>query len=1069
MADTDDHYLIRAALMGAFDPRTLLGPEGAADVARLRELAAVATEVPVAVRTPFSPDAPVEVRWLWRLTPDGQREGLAQLPEGKARAEVLKGLPPAGGDAMAEALRLVLKGGRSAPPIARRRRAAPKAEDLPELLRLMQAVELLRSAGVKLEGWAADEDLPKWLSRVTVRADKRAASAQILPWKLLGRRAELAALRRFAVEGEVLTPPFVGVDVNQTPVPVAPPTVILSGLGGSGKSALLEALRRRLARDKSILQVIFDLDLPGLRAGHRVALTQELLRQIGQARPELEDRLSQVRQTLRGGVAMTTEGVDPSREASAVYASLTDLNRLLSEEGKDEPIRLVLIFDTFEEALILGPDRVRLIADWIGLVSQHRLTPQVIVSGREASSLTRIPLPGLMVQGVLMLGDLSPAGGRALLRDQFGTRGVEATDLVPGLVAAFGADPLTLMILARFAEGVRKEGGDVRKALTDLARGEASEVRERLDGEMRQTFLMSRILNRLPSKELEDLASPGLVLRQVTPVLIREVLKPGLTLEEAEALFDKLADMVWLVQLKSETERVATHIPALRRRMLPQLLHGETAKAVLAAAVDWFEARAAEGDAGAGLEAMYYRALGDPASLPRDPVLLRQLADHLGPATADLGFAQDLFRAAQGQVVSQETVEALDRGVAQKGARDRRRKYQLSEGLESAVVEEAAAAGEIGGAADSEAGAEAMPADLVSARFAALELAAVAAEAPRLVKALLSVLSAGYVELIKTSQPMTSEDMQALSAAALQAATACFAPEVGPEPRAALQVSVQEYLADPEMRELLADRYASLIRQSPQLWPARQVLVIVLALAAPDALRGLGETVTEAVRGMARVSHSPYGWRALRVSGPFREGDAVKGMALAYLATEVFPLVVSSVIQTEDTAAQKEESDVSQAFRTILNGQGQVSISDHNRIEAILYRQEVTLQDKLPLLAGLPGSVPGRLPEFHGAFRSLLGKGDIPVAAMQEAVSLVARFVPWWPRELRADAFAEVPFSPTLISSLIDTADRCGRLPDLAKALAWQQGVPPACARLSALIDAAVAHYRAVAGVATGA
>lgn len=1071
MAEAEGHYLTRAALMGTFDPRALLGTGATPDTDRLRALAAASAEVPVPVRTPFSPDAPVTVRWLWRLTPDGQRSGLALLPTGKARAELLKGLPPTGGDAMAEALRLVLKGGKRAPAIAQRK-SVPRGEDLPELLRLMQAVELLRSAGVVLEGWAADEDLPKRLSRVAVRADKRAASVQILPWKLHGRRVELAALRRFAVEGEVRTPPFVRVDVNQTPAPGAPPTVILSGLGGSGKSALLEALRRRLARDKSILQVTFDLDLPGLRAGHRVALTQELLRQVGQARPALEDRLSQIRQTLRGGVATTTEGSDPSREASAVHASLADLNRLLSEEGQAEPIRLVLIFDTFEEALILGPDQVGLIADWIGLVSQQRLRPQVIVSGREASSLAG--MPGLFVQGVLMLGDLSPAGGRALLRDQFEVRGVTAADLVPTLVAAFGADPLTLMILARFAEGVRKEGGDVRKALTDLASGDASEARVRLDGEMRQTFLMSRILNRLPTTELAALASPGLVLRQVTPVLILEVLagpcklKDVLTLKKAEELFDKLDDMVWLVQRTSETERVAVHVPALRRRMLPQLLQGETAKAVLAAAVGWYEARAAAGEAGAGLEAMYYRALGDPATLPRDPELLRQLADHLGSATADLGFAQDLFRAARGGVVSQETVEALGTGVAQKGARAKRRKYQMSEGLESSVVAEAEAAGESAGTA-TDAGAEAMSADLVSARFAALELQVVAAEAPRLVTALLSVLSAGYVELIKTSQPMTSEDLQGLSAAALQAATACLAPEVGPGPRAALQVSVQEWLAEPEMQESLVYRYAGLIRQSPQLWPARQMLLIVLSLASPDALRGLGETVTEAARSMARVSHSPYGWRALRVAGSLRDGDAVKGMALAYLATEVLPLVASSVIQTEDTAAQKQESDVSQAFRTILNGQGQVSISDHNRIEAILYRQEVTLQEKLPLVAGLPGSVPGRLPEFHGAFRSLLGKGDVPAAAMQEAVSSVARFVPWWPAELRASAFAEVPFSPTLISSLIDTADRCGRLPDLAAALARQHDVPPSCARLAALIDAAVAHYRRVAGVGAGA
>lgn len=1066
-AGQDD--LTRAALLGAFDPNQLI-PDGAPDkVARLRKLAAVATEVPVSIRTPFSADAPVEVRWMWRLTPDGQRAGLAQLPEGKARSAFLKGLPSSGGDRMAEALRMLLVGGKRAPAIVGRRKRAARAEDLPQLLHLLQAVELLVSAGVRLEGWAADPDLPKWLSRVTVGADKDAASAQILPWKLHGRRSELAALRGFAAEGEVKVPPFVRVEMNQTPGPNAPSTVILSGLGGSGKSALLEALRRRLARDRSILQVTFDLDQPALRAGHRVALTQELLRQIGQARPDLDDRLSSIRQTLRGGVAMTTGGVDPSREASAVYASLTDLNALLMAEGQDEAIRLVLIFDTFEEALILGPDRVRLIADWIGLVGEHRLSPRVILSGREASTLTQMPLPGLDLQGTILLGDLTPAGGRALLRGQFKRRGIAAEDLVPRLVAVFGADPLTLMMLARFAEGIAKSGGDSRGALTELAKGETSEVRDRLDGEMRQSFLMSRIVNRLPTKEMEALASPGLVLRQVTPVLIREVLagpcklKEGLTLAEAEVLFDKLDDMVWLVQRPAGEDRVVVHVPALRRRMLPQLLKGETAKAVLEAAVSWYEARVKAGEAGAEYEVMYYRALGDPATLPSDPALLRRLADHLGPSVADLDFAQERFRDAIGRVVSRATVDTLDSGAVRKGARERRRKFQLSEGLESAVVEEAVAAGEIGGAEGADAAGGPMPVELVSARFAALDLQPVATEAPRLVRRLLD----GIIAPAIGSGPaeMTSEGLQDLSVAALQTATACLAPEVGAGPRAELGAAVQDWLQNGQQRAMLMESYGGVLQQSPQLWPAWMSGVLVLSLSGGAALASLGEAIPEAVRGMARSSHSPYAWRALRLMGALPEGTEVKGMALAYLAPEVLPLVSASVIKPTEAVQEKADSDVSQAFRSILSAQGRVSISDHNRIEAILYRQDVTLQERLPLLAGLPGSVPGRLPEFHGAFRLLLGTGEVPAAAMQQAVSVVARFVPWWPRELGPSAFGETPFSPTLISSLIDTADRCGRLPDLAAELAQHEGSPGACGRLSALIAATVAHYRQVAGI----
>ncbi|MFN5999257.1 MAG: AAA family ATPase [Paracoccaceae bacterium] len=1036
--------LTKAALLGAFDPRDLVDPAAADGDARLRALAKVATEVQVGDR------------WLWTLTPDARRAGLAQLPGPKARDAVLQALPASTGDALAEALSQVLRGGGAPPLVARLRRAAPKGKDLPKLLQLLQAVDLLRSAGVALEGWAAAPDIDRSLRRVTVQADKAAESLQILPRKLHGRQRELKALLDFAQTGAVKSPPVLAATDQPPAGATAPPTVILSGLGGSGKSTLLEALRRRLAKDRSILQVTFDLDEPALRAGHRVALTQELLRQIGEARPELDARLSALRTTLRGAIALMTEGSDPSREASAVVSSLADLNAILMEGGKGEPISLILVFDTFEEAVALGEGRVRLIADWIGLVGAHRLTPRVILSGREAATLAEEPLPGLAVLGSVLLGDLGVQAGRALLRDRFEVTGVEAPDLVPKLVETFGSDALTLMMLARFAASLGKTGKALRKDLAALAEDEGSDVREKLDGEMRQTFLFSRILNRLPKPELQALASPGLVLRQVTPRLILEVLAgpcglpETLTLVDAEALFKDLAAMAWLVRKEPGAAPVVEHVPALRRRMLPQVLKDEKAKAVVAAAADWYAARAAEGDATAGLEAMYYRALGDPDTLTSDPEVLRALADHLGPAMGDLAFARDRIRDAEGKVVSHAAVESLKGADVQKRARDRRRKFQLSEGMESAVVAEAAGA-------EPEAGEWVAP-DLVTASFAALETASVASAAPRLVRLLLDSLT-NAVSPGGGSAVMTSDDLQGLSVAVLQAATACLAPEAGPDARGALRGAVQDWLADPARREALVASYASALQQSTQLWPAKLAAVLVLSMTDPEALARLGEPVAMAVREMAKASHSPLAWRALRLVGPLTEDAAVKGIALAYLAPEVLVFVSDSM----DRHAPGEVADL---FKTIRSPAAPVSISDHNRADAALYRTEVPLTDKLALLAKLPGAVPGRLPEFHGTFRVLLGSPDLRPAQVREAVMIVARYVPWWPKELGPEAFAEAPFSPTLISSLIDTADRCGRLPDLAAALARQKDASLSAIRLSALIEAAVAHYRSASGVA---
>jgi hypothetical protein len=1032
--------LTRAALLGAFDPRVLIETGAADGAARLRALATVATEVQVGPR------------WLWSLTPDARREGLARLPGPKARADLLGGLPEALGDPVASALCKVLSGGRVPPEVARLRRGEPKGEDLPELLHLLQAVELLRSAGVTLDGWAAEPDLARRLSRVTVQAYKAAAGDTILPGKLRGRTRELKAFHDFARSGQAEIPPFAPTDAGTASRPDAPPTVILSGLGGSGKSTLLEALRRRLARDASMLVVTFDLDEPALRAGHRVSLTQELFRQIGQERPALDGRMSALRQSLRDRVATTGDGSDPDKEASAVFSVLSELNTLLLAEGGAGPIRLVILFDTFEEALNLGPDRVALIADWIGLVSAQRLSPRVILSGREADSLASTPLTGLAVQGSILLGELGVQAGRALLRDRFRDGKVDALDLVPKLVETFGSDPLTLLMLARFARNSGKKGNALRKELTELASGEASSARDRLDAEMRQTFLFSRILNRLPPGPLQALASPGLVLRQITPQLIVDVLaKPcglgeDLPLAEAEELFDKLAKMVWLV--KPVGDRVVEHRPDLRRRMLPQVLKGPTALAVVDAAVTWFSARAAEGDAEARLESIYYDALRNPGSLPDDPVTLRDLADHLGSAVGDLGFARDRFRDAMGDVVSREAVTRLFEGATQKRAVARRRKYQLSEGLESAVLEEAAGAG-------ADAGGPMEP-ELVAARFAALEIGPVAAEAPRLARLLLEGLTTGFAA---TEDGIGLDELQSLSVVALQAATACLAPEIGPEPLARLGAEVRDWLDASTRRETLTATYASALQRSSQAWPAMLTAVAVLRIAGDKILPTLGAPLVEAVRGMAAVSQSPYAWRGLSLIGPLVDRAEVRGIALPYLAPEVLTLLTVTSIMTRSPV-------VSGAFQSLLRAQSPVSITSHNDAETALFTEEIVVSDRLAEIAKLPAAIPGRLPEFHGAFRLALADQSLRPNVLHDALAFLARSVAWWPKEMGRDTFPDQPFMPTLISTLIDTADRCGRLPDLAAALARSPDATPACKRLSELIEATLAHYRNAAGLA---
>ena len=1030
--------LLRAALLGAFDPRALLDVDATDGKDRLRALAAVSTEVQVGPR------------WLWTLTPDARREGLSRLPPPEARGSILEDLPTAVDDPLGRMLRQALIPSPAPAEVTRLTHGKPRAEDLPDLMHLLQAVEMLRNAGVVLEGWAADTGLGRQLSRVAVLAYKAAASQQILPGKLRGRAGELAGLLEFAMTGVASSPPFKPPDGPVQPGPQLLPTVILSGLGGSGKSTLLEALRRRLERDPAVLQVTFDLDQPSLRAGHRLSLTQELLRQIGQERPVLDARLATLRQGLRDALATTTEGSDPSSEARAVLSTLSELNALLNAEAGVGAIRLVVIFDTFEEALTLGPDRVRLISDWIALVGAQRLSPRVILSGREADSLGSAALPGLAVQGSILLGELGATAGRALLRDRFRADGIAALNLVPDLVTTFGSDPLTLLMLSRFARNAPGPDQAVRDELADLARGEKSSARDRLDAEMRQSFLFSRILNRLPDPRLRALASPGLVLRRITPQLIADVLAvpcglgADLPMPEAVALFATLSAMVWLVRPVGTGGAEVEHRPELRRRMLPQVLAEPNAQAVAEAAAAWFDARAAQGEAGAALEAIYYRALRDPESLPNDPATLRALADRLGPAIGDLDFARDRFRDAMGGVVSKEAVAGLADPEAKRRAVKRRRDYQLSEGLESTVLAEAAAGTESD---------EPMPAALVVSHFAALHFDAIAPEAPRLARSLFDQLVSG-TDFAQSTKGASWEQGPDVAEAALLAATACLAPELGPDPREYLRGELQGWLGDAGQQDRFSRALAGAIQGSPQGWQAMLSALLVLRIASLEGT----PAIAEAVPGLAVRSAHPFAWRVLRLQGLAKDDSALQAWALPFLSPDILPILnLASDFGTS--------SPVADALKAILGARGTGSINDQIRLEAALSSGMLSLSDELFEVAELKDAVPGRLPEFHGAFRLLLGGEALQPGVLGAAVAELSAQIAWWPKELAPAAFQETPTSPTLISSLIDTADKCGRLPALANALAAQQNAPRDAARLAAMIGATLAFYRTSAGL----
>ena len=132
-------------------------------------------------------------------------------------------------------------------------------------------------------------------------------------------------------------------------------------------------------------------------------------------------------------------------------------------------------------------------------------------------------------------------------------------------------------------------------------------------------LLYDRVLKRLGDGVLRQLASPGLVLRYVTPELVEHVLAPALGLHglagnAAKEALDKLAAHPWLVTRDSATGRV-WHRRDLRRSMLRPMLGQPAADRVSVTAAAFF----AQGDADAQREAVYHRLLLRPTPEGTDP------------------------------------------------------------------------------------------------------------------------------------------------------------------------------------------------------------------------------------------------------------------------------------------------------------------------------------------------------------------------------------------------------------------------------------------------------------------
>lgn len=588
----------RAAVVGLYDPDTIVPAPVAAE-----ERDAVLNALALESSEDWSTG---ERRWV--LQPDARRAALEWARRERKVKPLLAATRSEPDDTFGALLRDALRG--RLPPIAKLTR-----EDLTSLL----AAAEFASAAVP-----RPEDLVRIRQELARRSFDRAISS-VLPRTLIGRDDVIASIIDFVTRAA---------DASSTPNPL-----VLTGVGGSGKSTVLsEAMRRVRAGTPPVAVVLLDFDRPMLGADGEVELTFELTRQLGVAFPAIDRKLSALRNNARERLRAFRADVDASQVANREYASSSSADRLLMHElrplvegARIQRRPLALVLDTFEEVFAQGPHAVQRVLAWIEALRYEGGLEQLrpIISGRAMKEAFIEANFAWQQPAALEIGDLPEADAAALLV----SRGV-APKVAPKLAAAFGGNPLLLRLLADFL--TKEPDVDPESLLENAPR------RRRRTTDFRLGFLYDRILRHVRGDGIQQLASPGLVLRRVSPALIRDVLAGPCKLgvidtSAAEELFNRLASHVWLVERRSAAE--AFHRRDLRRIMLPIVTANDrdVALDIHRAAAEYYERGGdlAQEPTKRQVEATYHRLMaGEPVVLTEE--LASLLAAGLGGDVDDL-------------------------------------------------------------------------------------------------------------------------------------------------------------------------------------------------------------------------------------------------------------------------------------------------------------------------------------------------------------------------------------------------------------------------------------------------
>jgi len=323
----------------------------------------------------------------------------------------------------------------------------------------------------------------------------------------------------------------------------------LWGVGGVGKSALLGKVLLELEKE-GVPWVYVDFDHRDADPLRPRRLVELIARQLAQffAAGGGSRQLVEV-ESAAAGVDL---GFTPDLGGEA---SLERLLGLLDDRLRERvwPPRLAVVFDTFEQVQVRGTRATELTRSLVDDLLAAMPYARVVVSGR-----ARADWKGA---GELALEDLDPESADEVLI------ALDVTDpeLRSQVVQRVGTSPLSLRLSAEALAARQLDAEDMEELVLQVSELE------------RQGQLYTRILGHIRDREVRRMAHPGLIVRRVTPAVIREVLAEVCDIDpqRAEVIFERLPHHVALFEpgeATAEEGRALRHRQDVREKMLQLML-----------------------------------------------------------------------------------------------------------------------------------------------------------------------------------------------------------------------------------------------------------------------------------------------------------------------------------------------------------------------------------------------------------------------------------------------------------------------------------------------------------------